>query len=271
MLQQRIQGLAVVSALAVTASAIAGEFVLLDESRSTAAIISSQCEGTEDVYDYANGFGFFSSELHLDQICDDIGIVIISEASQESSISTESIGGTGRAFTSAESPTKIIAYSWSRVDATFVLTETSQYTAVGELAVAWGLPGGHGSVFQLSNAANKVLLEIDLLGDGGAPTTKPLAVSGLLGPGEYTLLVAGSISPADLLTKIPFAEATFDFEFGVRRPGDVDDDGAVTVNDLLALLSAWGPCPADELCVADINGDGTVGILDLLTLLAHWG
>jgi len=54
-------------------------------------------------------------------------------------------------------------------------------------------------------------------------------------------------------------------------PGDVDGDGMVGIADLLALLAAWGPCPAppDE-CPADLDGDGAVGVTDFLILLANW-
>ena len=49
---------------------------------------------------------------------------------------------------------------------------------------------------------------------------------------------------------------------------DVNGDGAVNVNDLLAVLAAWGsPGASGE----DINGDGIVDVADLLLLLAAWG
>ena len=34
-------------------------------------------------------------------------------------------------------------------------------------------------------------------------------------------------------------------EFGQATDGaaDIDGDGFVTVNDLLAIIAAWGPCP----------------------------
>jgi hypothetical protein len=51
-------------------------------------------------------------------------------------------------------------------------------------------------------------------------------------------------------------------------PGDVDGDVAVGVNDLLAIVNAWGPCPG---CPEDLNDDGIVGTDDLLTVIAAWG
>jgi hypothetical protein len=54
-------------------------------------------------------------------------------------------------------------------------------------------------------------------------------------------------------------------------PGDVDGDGTVGTSDLLALLSAWGPCDPDCDPALDLDGDGTVGTSDLLALLSAWG
>ncbi len=51
-------------------------------------------------------------------------------------------------------------------------------------------------------------------------------------------------------------------------PGDIDADGAVGINDFLALLGAWGPNPGHP---ADLDGDDIVGITDFLALLAAWG
>jgi polyhydroxybutyrate depolymerase len=51
-------------------------------------------------------------------------------------------------------------------------------------------------------------------------------------------------------------------------PADFDGGGVVDVQDLLALLAAWGSCPG---CPEDIDGNGAVDVTDLLALLAAWG
>jgi hypothetical protein len=59
---------------------------------------------------------------------------------------------------------------------------------------------------------------------------------------------------------------------GPTIPGDLDDDGIVNIVDFLALLTAWGACPASpDGCLADFDGDCAVGITDFLILLANWG
>ncbi|MHC5003556.1 MAG: trypsin-like serine protease [Planctomycetota bacterium] len=53
------------------------------------------------------------------------------------------------------------------------------------------------------------------------------------------------------------------------EPADVDGDGAVDIDDLIAVLMAWGPCGAGP-CPADTNGDGFVDIDDLVAVLLAW-
>ncbi len=54
-------------------------------------------------------------------------------------------------------------------------------------------------------------------------------------------------------------------------PGDVTGDGSVSVQDMLAVLAAWGPCPAPPTaCPADVTGDGAVDVNDLLMVLGNW-
>lgn len=49
---------------------------------------------------------------------------------------------------------------------------------------------------------------------------------------------------------------------------DINTDGVIDVNDLLAVLGSWGVCVD---CSADINGDDLVDVNDLLGVLAAWG
>ncbi|HRP62729.1 MAG TPA: plastocyanin/azurin family copper-binding protein [Phycisphaerales bacterium] len=51
-------------------------------------------------------------------------------------------------------------------------------------------------------------------------------------------------------------------------PADLNNSGAVYVQDLLILLGEWGPCKG---CESDLNGSGAVDVQDLLLLLGAWG
>jgi hypothetical protein len=55
------------------------------------------------------------------------------------------------------------------------------------------------------------------------------------------------------------------------RPGDITRDGAVDLEDLLAVLNAWGPCPQwTAPCEADVNRDRSVSVDDLRLVLSNW-
>ncbi|MHC4948946.1 MAG: hypothetical protein ACYTG1_11900 [Planctomycetota bacterium] len=54
-------------------------------------------------------------------------------------------------------------------------------------------------------------------------------------------------------------------------PADVDGSGDVEVNDLLAVLAAWGTCPGGQPCPEDVTGDLRVLVDDLLAVLGAWG
>jgi hypothetical protein len=61
-------------------------------------------------------------------------------------------------------------------------------------------------------------------------------------------------------------------------PADIapalDTDGIVDVDDLLAVINAWGKCESQVSCVADIapsEGDDVVDVDDLLLIINSWG
>ena len=50
---------------------------------------------------------------------------------------------------------------------------------------------------------------------------------------------------------------------------DLDDSGDTGFNDLVSLLSAWGPCSPP--CTGDFDESGDIGFNDVVTLLSAWG
>ena len=110
------------------------------------------------------------------------------------------------------------------------------------------------------------------VGATGEPTTLTLDDTGTLQPGVYTILASEELALIGDVQGLGIGQGFFDFSFDLSRIGDLDGDAVVGILDFLALLSAWGPCPAPPAdCPADLDGDGTGGINDLRTLLANWG
>jgi hypothetical protein len=56
---------------------------------------------------------------------------------------------------------------------------------------------------------------------------------------------------------------------GIAERADVNGDGAVDVDDLLAVILAWGPCP-DGPCPADVDGSGAIDVDDLVAVILGW-
>ena len=51
-------------------------------------------------------------------------------------------------------------------------------------------------------------------------------------------------------------------------PADVNGDGVVDVQDLVAVILAWGPCAAP--CPEDIDASGEVDVADLVAVVLSW-
>ena len=146
---------------------------------------------------------------------------------------------------------------------------------------------------------NADVFTIDISTDGGSNWTN-VEIVGPAGPGtsggwfyyEFHVLDLG-VSLTDQV-KLRFVaadegdgslvEAAIDdltiIDFSCDDPADpcpwdvAGADSDVNLDDLLALLANWGPCPVGE-CPWDVAGtsgpDGDVNLDDLLALLANWG
>jgi hypothetical protein len=118
-----------------------------------------------------------------------------------------------------------------------------------------GVPqGGGGVVFDPPvsfgvNANPNFVVAADLNGDGLPDLLTANADDGPSG-GSVTALVNNPPPPL------------------LPCPADLNGDGNVSVEDLLILITSWGPCAG---CPADLDGDGLVGVLDLLALVANFG
>src|SRR5258705_7721289 len=69
---------------------------------------------------------------------------------------------------------------------------------------------------------------------------------------------------------------THSTEAGPSCPADIappGGNGTVNVDDLLAVITSWGPCPAPcpAYCNADINHNCAGNVDDLLAVITGWG
>ncbi len=261
-------------AVATAPNADAGAIIPLDENRSVNTfLIVPQCMGKTSDSDAAQGFDPFNSSVETTLDCDSgFGY---GAASQQSQIGASSMTASGIGSSMADGPVQnvIHAFGYSDFVVTFELPSASTFSLSGLISAAapdGGFETFAGASISLRDSAQMAIFAHFVEpGPGGKPNTQIVEETGLLQPGVYTLWVeAGSFIDNDAP---PFrsGEASFDFAFQVLVVGDLDGDGVVGILDLLALLSAWGPCAGE--CPADLDGDGAVGVLDLLTLLANWG
>jgi hypothetical protein len=72
---------------------------------------------------------------------------------------------------------------------------------------------------------------------------------------------AGTFDPSNYL--VPTVTST-----NTICTGDTDNSGTVDSIDMLAVISAWGPC---EGCNEDIDGNNNIDVHDLLALFSAWG
>lgn len=162
-----------------------------------------------------------------------------------------------------------------------VITSTSENIVYGQdFTINVGPEAGGASsiesvvLMKLSTVTHSVnfeqrLLELDFVAD--APGNKLIATAAPNAnhapPGYYLLFILNG-------SDVPSVAATI--RVGADPSADINGDGTTNVLDLLAVISAWGPCPAPPgTCTADIAptaaSDGVVNVLDLLTVISEWG
>jgi hypothetical protein len=124
-----------------------------------------------------------------------------------------------------------------------------------------------------NNGASWVPLEL-VTENAGAWVKKTFRISDVLAPTSQMKvrfiardLNAGSIVEAGVDdVRIEYVECSG------ATPGDVNGDGSVDVDDLIAVILAWGPCPAPPVaCPADLDDNGSVDVDDLIAVILNWG
>lgn len=91
-------------------------------------------------------------------------------------------------------------------------------------------------------------------------------------PHSGFLLGMANLNPGAGPAQGTFDTLVFKITYAPCPLGDATMDADVDIDDLLAVVNAWGACPPlPKECRADFDHTGTVDIDDLLTVINHWG
>ncbi len=113
---------------------------------------------------------------------------------------------------------------------------------------------------------------IDVLSLSGGGSTQAQGLRLDVTIGEPLAGVAGAQGAgADMQLLTGFWAVIGDGALVPLVPGDTNGDGVVDVDDLIAVILAWGPCPTPPApCPADVDDSGTVDVDDLITVILNW-
>jgi choice-of-anchor B domain-containing protein len=134
-------------------------------------------------------------------------------------------------------------------------------------AGAWGVHAGLPSGKILISDVQSGLFVLELthetlyLCPGTSETWNGLSVDA---PGDWSIVLEDPVLGADIAWTVAIESE----QSCIECEGDINGDGAVTVSDVLLLISEWA-CSVD--CTADLNGNAVVDIGDLLILLTVFG
>jgi len=275
-----VASLAALPGLWVCAPAAGQTIIPIDQGRfvSSETVNAPQC-GNDFLFDTEAAIGFepFDAAVQAEHSCE-LGFAG-STADQQSQIDSSSMSGS--ATTTADShaliPGVVHAFGLSGFVVTFEVRSSSRFSLDGIMSVG-ALPDGDTDAIVLARLWEGPIGGVLLFQQsiepppGGGIITEALVGAGALEPGVYTLDIQSGSAIDARVPPTRSRQASYSFTFDVTIVGDLDGDGAVGILDFLALLAAWGPCPAPPAdCPADLDGDGAVGINDFLALLANWG
>jgi hypothetical protein len=128
-----------------------------------------------------------------------------------------------------------------------------------DLAILTENDAGESVIRVYDNGGNMVFSSSDVA-EGESPT---LVGSGDVDGDGQVDLISIAANGSLLRGGVP----TLDIRPVCTCPGDATCDGAVNVDDLLAVLGEFG-CRSN--CSADTNGDGIVDVEDLLSVIGNW-
>lgn len=145
--------------------------------------------------------------------------------------------------------------------------------AIGELPMEFPIVLNIDGTHQVGDATDFLTMTanavFDEAGDiAGEPLpTVPLEMPTVIPPGDETAGVLLDLTPTSASAQLALT-ADLIATHQQSLPGDVNGDGIVNTNDLLAVLAAWGPC--EPPCPEDLDNDGTVSVNDVLILISAW-
>jgi hypothetical protein len=104
-----------------------------------------------------------------------------------------------------------------------------------------------------------------------------LSWSNVENPNQGVLYAVSASSSSDAwavgfgMDALAYSTGTHTLRYTVGCYADIDDSGAVDVNDLLAVIQGWGTCAIPGNCLPDVNHSGAVDVDDLLAVISDWG
>jgi hypothetical protein len=134
-----------------------------------------------------------------------------------------------------------------------------------DLAVITNNLAGERIVRVLQNEGGLVFATVDIA-QGETPIL--LSLGDVEGNGVRQLVTIGS--GIALLGMAPLL--TFRSVLSETCSADIDGNGAVDIDDLMALIGQWGnDCKIGAECTADLDGNLVIDIDDLVMLIGLWG